>query len=216
MSERLSRPRRTAGPTKGEQMLEESRSARNPHRHEDRSLPQRRSVFPIGRHTGGLRIRHEGSCPISSDRGWAPCTATGISRRRARLCVTLPLTVRMLASAAVVALGGWTVQSTVTLIGIGVTLISAAIGLWLKHRADARSEWWKRTEWALGQFMSNEPARSSLGTAVLTVQLEDKAAKKRDGQMVLQLAIEIGIFDTVSDLASRIIEEPSTPAGGQV
>ncbi|ACL41981.1 hypothetical protein Achl_4030 (plasmid) [Pseudarthrobacter chlorophenolicus A6] len=45
-----------------------------------------------------------------------------------------------------------------------------------KREADDRSEWWKRTQWAIDSSMSDEPDRAKLGLRVMSVLAESKLA----------------------------------------
>lgn len=45
--------------------------------------------------------------------------------------------------------------------------VVAFLALGQRRRSDATAEWWRRTQWALGEALSDDPSRRRVGTAVL-------------------------------------------------
>lgn len=70
----------------------------------------------------------------------------------------------------------WSFAPMVTL-GIGlVAAIIAVATLRQKTRSDARSEWWRRTQWAVDAWLSEEPERRAQGQLMFGVLTESKLA----------------------------------------
>lgn len=47
-----------------------------------------------------------------------------------------------------------------------------------KQESDDRAEWWRRTQWALDAWLSDDPARSAQGKLMFEVLTESELAKK--------------------------------------
>lgn len=72
-----------------------------------------------------------------------------------------------------------------------VALIVGITSLIQKSRADRRAEWWRRTEWAIGQTNINlAPARES-GLIVLKHQLESSLATNAERRLLREVALNI-------------------------
>lgn len=62
-------------------------------------------------------------------------------------------------------------------------LLAFGIGLWNLHQkseADARSEWWRRTQWALEATTTNNPRLFDYGAGTLERLADTKLAHKED------------------------------------
>lgn len=60
----------------------------------------------------------------------------------------------------------------------------AAAALWQKRRADNRSEWWKRMQWALDASFDEDPERQAMGLAVLEVLADSRMVTNEEIRIV--------------------------------
>jgi hypothetical protein len=60
----------------------------------------------------------------------------------------------------------------------------AAAALWQKRRADNRSEWWRRTQWALDASFDEDPERQAMGLAVLEVLADSRMVTNEEIRIV--------------------------------
>jgi hypothetical protein len=72
-------------------------------------------------------------------------------------------------------------------LGPAVTLVAAAVAGWLayasliqRRRADAKAEWWRRTQWAFEQILADDFSRQDVGTAALVLLQGSELATKED------------------------------------
>lgn len=88
-------------------------------------------------------------------------------------------------------------QAWVTLIVGGVAAVGAIVTWQQKNRADRRSEWWRRTQWAFERTFSPNDAEARIGWQVLTT-LTSSTLATRDDSDIVQVAAEHASFDTGS------------------
>lgn len=65
-----------------------------------------------------------------------------------------------------------------------VTVRSDARNLRQKREADARSEWWKRTQWALEAAASDDPRMYAYGTGMLDLLAQSELAGPKDKELL--------------------------------
>lgn len=68
----------------------------------------------------------------------------------------------------------------VTILAAGVAASIAFASLVQRRRADAKSEWWRRTQWALEQVLSDGDDRQLVGMSVLLLQSRSELAHVED------------------------------------
>lgn len=70
---------------------------------------------------------------------------------------------------------------------LGAALLAFGLGLITiiqKKKADARSEWWRRTQWALDATISEDPRMYGYGAAMLRLLAKSKLADKHDKPVI--------------------------------
>lgn len=75
--------------------------------------------------------------------------------------------------------GFWDSYSFAPMVTLGIGLAAAIIAvatLFQKSRSDARSEWWRRTQWAVDAWLSEDPERRAQGKLMFGVLTESKLA----------------------------------------
>ncbi|MFI2752404.1 hypothetical protein ACGIF2_03090 [Cellulomonas sp. P22] len=120
----------------------------------------RGTVDVVGNRVSGVRLR-----PFWDDRGVPPLLTVLSSSVPASWTVAVPV-------ATTSGSAGWLAWAV--LLGPAATLcagvvagVVAFLALGQRRRADATAEWWRRTQWALGEALSDDPSRRRVGTAVL-------------------------------------------------
>jgi hypothetical protein len=84
----------------------------------------------------------------------------------------------------------------VTLIVGGTAAIGVIITWQQKNRADRRSEWWRRTQWAFERTFSADEAEFELGWEMLTALVKSKLSTKDDSDIVQVIAEHEAISGT--------------------
>lgn len=77
-----------------------------------------------------------------------------------------------------------------------------------KREADNRSEWWKRTQWAIDNSLSEEPDKAKLGLRVMTVLAESSLAGPEE------LKIITSAWQDPLDVAEQTREETTAGVDG--
>ncbi|WP_066587865.1 hypothetical protein [Cellulomonas timonensis] len=77
---------------------------------------------------------------------------------------------------------GWAVVlgPAATLCAGAVAGVVAYLAVAQRRRADAKAEWWRRTQWALDEVLSGAPERRRVGVAVLYRLAESELAAPED------------------------------------
>lgn len=88
----------------------------------------------------------------------------------------------------------WDVVASIGPIAIILGAVVAGLVGWRTIRqrtvADARSEWWKRTQWAMEMARENDPDTRTLGFSILTLLAKSKLAA-REELLLLDEALRI-------------------------
>jgi hypothetical protein len=79
-------------------------------------------------------------------------------------------------------------QAWVTLIVGGFAVIGVVITWQQKNRADRRSEWWRRTQWAFERTFSSDDDEARLGWNLLATLMRSKLATRDDSDVVQVIA----------------------------
>lgn len=79
-------------------------------------------------------------------------------------------------------------QAWVTLIVGGVAAVGAIVTWQQKNRADRRSEWWRRTQWAFERTFSPNDAEAELGWQVLNTLIVSRLATTDDDDIAQVIA----------------------------
>lgn len=79
-------------------------------------------------------------------------------------------------------------QAWVTLIVGGFAVAGVVITWQQKNRADRRSEWWKRTQWAFERTLSSDPHEARLGWDLLIMLMRSTLATGDDTDIVQVIA----------------------------
>ena len=61
-----------------------------------------------------------------------------------------------------------------------------------KNRADKRSEWWRRTQWAFERTFSTDDVQAELGWKMLATPVRSRLATKDDSEIVQVIAEHAG------------------------
>jgi hypothetical protein len=67
-----------------------------------------------------------------------------------------------------------------TLLGATVAAAIAVAALVQRRKADAKSEWWRRAQWALDQVLAEDHDRQAIGASVMLVLFESRLAEDED------------------------------------
>ena len=90
-------------------------------------------------------------------------------------------------------------QALVTLI-IGIIATLGVIVTWQqKNSADRRSEWWRRTTWALERTFSDSDSEAQVGWTVLETLVASRLATRSDSDIVQVIAEQIALGDPDTD-----------------
>jgi hypothetical protein len=99
--------------------------------------------------------------------------------------------------------------------GSYAAVLAAAVALfvgWLtlrqKREADARSEWWKRTQWALEASASKDPLMYAYGTGMLDLLAKSELAGPKDKEL-LDAVWETGDTGMKDEDIAQLIKEAS-------
>jgi hypothetical protein len=85
-------------------------------------------------------------------------------------------------------LGAVPAQAWVTLI-VGSFATIGALATWQqRYQADRRSEWWRRTQWAIERTFSNNETEGVLGWNLLAAQVGSSLATRDDADVVQVVA----------------------------
>lgn len=87
-------------------------------------------------------------------------------------------------------------QAWVTLIVGGFAAIGVVVTWQQKNRADKRSEWWRRTQWAFERTFSPDDAEARLGWNMLAMLMSSKLLTRDDSDAV-QVIAEHAIVDVI-------------------
>lgn len=75
----------------------------------------------------------------------------------------------------------------VSALGPVITLLAAVIAGWIavvslrqRSAADAKAEWWRRTQWAFEQFLSGDEERRTVGGNMLASLADSELATEED------------------------------------
>lgn len=114
---------------------------------------------------------------------------------------------------------GWAVVlgPAATLCAGAVAGVVAYLAVAQRRRADAKAEWWRRTQWALDEVLSGEAERRRVGVAVLYRLAESELATPED-LAVFDAAwgLLLGVGGPVAAAASVPTAVEATAARGQV
>lgn len=83
-----------------------------------------------------------------------------------------------------------------TLIVGGVAAIGVIITWQQKNRADRRSEWWRRTQWAFERTFSGDEEEARLGWKMLTMLTGSRLATRDDSGVLQMIAEHTSLDDT--------------------
>ena len=75
-------------------------------------------------------------------------------------------------------------QAWVTLIVGGFAVIGVVVTWQQKNRADRRSEWWRRTQWAFERTFSSDAREIQLGWRMLSMLVSSTLATRDDSDIV--------------------------------
>jgi hypothetical protein len=84
--------------------------------------------------------------------------------------------------------GGVPAQAWVTLI-VGSIATVGVVATWQqKNRADKRSEWWRRTQWAYERIFTTDYDQAELGWKMLSALVGSRLATNDDSEIVQVIA----------------------------
>lgn len=103
-------------------------------------------------------------------------------------------------------------QAWVTLI-VGLIAIAGVLITWRqKNTADRRSEWWRRTTWALERTFSGDEDQRRLGWSLLLALATSKLVTKGESDILQAIAeheaLESGEDDDGEDSAEGVVADP--------
>jgi hypothetical protein len=84
--------------------------------------------------------------------------------------------------------GGVPGQAWVTLIVGSIATIGVVVTWQQKNRADKRSEWWRRTQWAFERTFTTDYDQAELGWKLLSALVSSRLATKDDSEIVQVIA----------------------------
>jgi hypothetical protein len=84
--------------------------------------------------------------------------------------------------------GGVAAQAWLTLIVSASAAIGVIVTWRQKNRADNRSEWWRRTQWAFECTFSTDDVQAKLGWKMLSKLVRSTLATKDDSEIVQVIA----------------------------
>jgi len=114
---------------------------------------------------------------------------------------------------------GWAVVlgPAATLVAGVVAGIVAYLAIAQRRRADAKAEWWRRTQWALDEVLSGAPDRRRVGVAVLYRLAESELATPEDLEVFdAAWGLLLGVGGPVASAAPEPSATEVTAARGQV
>ncbi|MCC2318312.1 antitoxin [Cellulomonas chengniuliangii] len=114
---------------------------------------------------------------------------------------------------------GWAVVlgPAATLVAGLVAGVVAYLAIAQRRRADAKAEWWRRTQWALDEVLSGEPDRRRVGVAVLYRLAESELATPEDLEVFdAAWGLVLGIGGPVASAAPEPSATEVTAARGRV
>lgn len=86
-------------------------------------------------------------------------------------------------------------QAWVTLIVGGIAAVGVIVTWQQKHRADRRSEWWRRTTWAFERTFSTKSAERELGWTMLRTLVGSTLATKDDSDIVQVVGEQVALTE---------------------
>lgn len=106
-------------------------------------------------------------------------------------------------------------QAWVTLI-VGIAATTGVVITWRqKNTADRRSEWWRRTIWALERTLSSDNTEALLGWTMLNTLLRSTLATRDDAEIVQAIAEHAATSDRQEGPVNEIEDErPARPGQG--
>lgn len=80
-----------------------------------------------------------------------------------------------------------------------------------RRAADAKAEWWRRTQWALEQLLSDDPQRANVGTSMLNVLVASDLATEEELDLLRSAWDDVlsPVIDDVTDDVEVVIAEGS-------
>ncbi len=84
-------------------------------------------------------------------------------------------------------------QAWVTMIVGGLAAVGVIVTWQQKNRADRRSEWWRRTQWAFERTFSSDEDEARAGWQVLITLTRSKLATADDGAILQVIAERISL-----------------------
>ena len=87
-------------------------------------------------------------------------------------------------------------QAWVTLIVGGFAVVGVVVTWQQKNRADRRSEWWRRTQWAFERTFSSDDAEARLGWTLLSMLTRSTLATRDDSDIVQMIAQHGALTET--------------------
>ncbi len=85
-----------------------------------------------------------------------------------------------------------------------------------RRAADAKSEWWRRTQWALEQLLSGDPQRANVGTSMLNVLVASDLATEEELDLLRSAWDDVlgPVVDDVTADADVVLDEGSDDGDG--
>lgn len=86
-------------------------------------------------------------------------------------------------------------QTWLTLIIGGLAAVGVMLTWQQKNRADRRTEWWRRTQWAFERTFSTDDSQAELGWKMLATLVSSTLATKDDSDIVQVIAEHAALGD---------------------
>jgi hypothetical protein len=87
------------------------------------------------------------------------------------------------------------VQAWLTVVVGGLAGVGVILTWQQKNRADRRTEWWRRTQWAFERTFSTDDAQAELGWKMLATLVRSTLATKDDSDIVQVIAEHAALGD---------------------